>query len=146
MTGMARSVFDALVGDPRARGRVEFSAGVLPAAAGDAALVRLVWVNLLSNAVKFSSLKERCVIEVTGAIEAGQSVYHVRDDGAGFDMQYAGKLFGVFQRLHPAGQFEGTGIGLALVQRIVARHGGRVWAQGAVGRGATFSFSLPAPP
>jgi light-regulated signal transduction histidine kinase (bacteriophytochrome) len=117
--------------------------GELPAAEGDAALVRQVWINLLSNAVKFSSQKERAIIAVAGAREEDQAVYCVRDNGAGFDMQYAGKLFGVFQRLHTPEEFEGTGIGLALVQRIVLRHGGRVWAEAEVGKGATFSFSLP---
>ena len=144
MEAMVRSVFAEVVGDPAARARIECKIGELPGAEGDPALVRQVWVNLLSNAVKFSGHEERAEIEVAGAHEGSQSVYHVRDNGVGFDMQYAGKLFGVFQRLHALDQFEGTGIGLALVQRIVARHGGRVWAQGAVGRGATFSFSLPA--
>jgi PAS domain S-box-containing protein len=144
MREMAQSVFEEIVGDPGARARIDFRLGALPGAEGDAALVRQVWVNLIANAVKFSSLKEPCVIEVAGEPEGNQSVYHVRDNGVGFDMQYAHKLFGVFQRLHAPGDFEGTGIGLALVQRIVARHGGRVWAQGAVGEGATFSFSLPA--
>jgi len=143
MREMARSVFEEIVGAPGARKRIDFMVGELPEAEGDAALLRQVWVNLLSNAVKFSSLKEQCVIEVAGTLEGNQIVYHVRDNGAGFDMQYAGKLFGVFQRLHAADQFEGTGIGLALVQRIVTRHGGRVWAHGELEQGATFSFSLP---
>jgi light-regulated signal transduction histidine kinase (bacteriophytochrome) len=107
-------------------------------------VLRQVWVNLLSNAVKFSSRKEKPVIEVEGIMEGDTAVYRVRDNGAGFDMAYAGKLFGVFQRLHGMNEFEGTGVGLALVHRIVSRHGGRVWAEGAVGQGATFSFALPA--
>ena len=107
--------------------------------------VRTMEINgLLSNAVKYSSLKERSVIEVSGALEENRSVYHVRDSGVGFDMQYADKLFGVFQRLHGPDQFEGTGVGLAIVQRIVRRHGGRVWADARPGEGALFGFALPA--
>ncbi len=141
---LARSVFAEIVPDPEARAKIGFMVGELPDAAGDAALVRQVWVNLLSNAVKFSSRKERTVIEVTGVREGNQVVYCVRDNGAGFDMQYAGRLFGVFQRLHTTEEFVGTGIGLALVQRIVLRHGGRVRAEAEVGKGAAFFFSLPA--
>jgi light-regulated signal transduction histidine kinase (bacteriophytochrome) len=144
MTDLARSVFEEIVPDPGARARIGFSVGDLPPAEGDAALLRQVWFNLLSNAVKYSAKRPSPVIAVSGALEDGQAVYRVRDNGAGFDMQYAGKLFGVFQRLHAPDQYEGTGIGLALVQRIVARHGGRVAAHGEVDRGATFSFSLPA--
>jgi len=143
MGELARSVFAEIVGDEAARAKIAFTIGDLPEAAGDAALLRQVWVNLLANAVKFSAKKERPAIEVSGAREDDQVVYRVRDNGEGFDMQYAGKLFGVFQRLHSPEQFEGTGIGLALVQRIVARHGGSVRAEGEVGQGATFSFSLP---
>ena len=125
---------------PRA---VSMSVGDLPGAVGDAALVGRVWENLVSNAVKFSAQRERPEIRIEGAVAGGEAVYHVRDNGVGFDMQYVGKLFGVFHRLHAADEFEGTGVGLALVRRIVARHGGRVWAEGELGRGATFSFSLP---
>jgi PAS domain S-box-containing protein len=142
MEAMARSVFDEVVGDPAARARIDFTVGELPEAEGDAALVRQVWVNLLSNAVKYSSGRERSVIEVAGALEGEEVVYLVRDNGAGFDMRHAGKLFGVFQRLHGADEFEGTGIGLANVRQIVARHGGRTWAEGALDRGATVHFTL----
>lgn len=113
MAELARSVFTEAVGDDAARARIDFTAGALPDAAGDAALLRQAWVNLLANAVKFSAGQERPAIAVTGALEGAQAVYHVRDNGAGFEMQYAGKLFGVFQRLHAPDQFEGTGIGLA---------------------------------
>jgi PAS domain S-box-containing protein len=115
----------------------------LPAIVGDAGLLEQVWVNLISNAVKFSARAERPRIEL-GAREApDEVVYWVRDNGAGFDMRYAGKLFGVFQRLHRDSEFPGTGVGLAIVQRIVLGHGGSVRAQGAIGAGATFEFSLP---
>jgi len=145
MAEMARSVFEEIVGDPGARARIDFTVGELPEAEGDAALMRQVLVNLLSNAVKFSSRKERAVIAVSGEVEGGEVAYHVRDNGAGFDMKYVGKLFGVFQRLHGVDRFEGTGIGMALVKRIITRHGGRVWAEAEVDKGATFSFTLPSP-
>jgi len=139
---MARTVFAEIVADPGARTRIDFTAGELPDAEGDAALVRQVWVNLLSNAVKFTSLNPRSVIGVAGVLEGDEVVYHVRDNGVGFDPQYAHKLFGVFQRLHRADEFEGTGIGLANVRRIIARHGGRTWAEGKLNEGATFFFTL----
>lgn len=113
-------------------------------AAGDPPLIRQVWVNLLSNAVKFSSRKERPAVEVGSSVKDGEVVYYVKDNGTGFDMTYAGKLFGVFQRLHSVKEFEGTGVGLAIAQRIVTRHGGRIWAEAEPGKGATFYFSLPA--
>ena len=142
MTAMARTCFDELA-DPAARARIDFSIGCLPEVEADASLIQPVWINLLSNAVKYSSRKERPRIEVSGAVEGADAVYRIRDNGAGFDMRYAGKLFGVFQRLHGPGEFEGTGIGLALVKRIVARHRGTVGAEGALGEGAVFSFTLP---
>jgi PAS domain S-box-containing protein len=143
MEGMARQAFDESAG-PDDRARIDLRVGPMPIAHGDPALLRIVWDKLLSNAVKFSSKKARAHIEVGGEDHGGESVYFVRDDGAGFDMLYAGKLFGVFQRLHGAKEFEGRGGGLAAVRRIVGRHGGRVWAEGKPGEGATFSFSLPA--
>ena len=115
----------------------------LPAARGDSAMMRQVFVNLLSNALKFSRNKEPARIKVGGSIEGDEAVYYVKDNGAGFDMRSADKLFGVFQRLHTVTEFEGTGIGLAIVKRIITRHGGRVWAEGKVDEGATIYFALP---
>jgi signal transduction histidine kinase len=117
---------------------LEVHVGSLPPALGDASLLKQVWLNLLSNAVKYTRPRERAVIDVAGAIEGGEVVYTVRDNGVGFDMRYAARLFGVFQRLHAPHEFEGTGVGLALVQR-----GGRVWAEGKPDEGAVFYFSLP---
>ncbi len=115
----------------------------LPAAHGDPTLLRQVWANLLSNAVKYTLPQEIRNIQVGGYTQADMNVYYVQDSGVGFNPAYSDKLFGVFQRLHSAEEFEGTGVGLAIVQRIVHRHGGQVWAEGQVGRGATFYFSLP---
>jgi signal transduction histidine kinase len=112
---------------------------------GDGRLLRIALENLLSNAWKFTARRERARIEFGTRIEEGETVYYVRDDGAGFDMEYVSRLFGPFQRLHLTTEFPGTGIGLATVQRIVHRHGGRVWAEGAVDRGATFSFTIGRP-
>lgn len=106
----------------------------------------MVWealMNLLANAVKFSAANTEVVIELSGTAGEKENIYAVKDCGAGFDMQYTNKLFKVFERVHPTGQYEGPGIGLALVKRIIERHGGRVWAQGEVGKGATFFFALP---
>lgn len=109
---------------------------------GDPNLIEIMLRNLLGNAWKFTADQSRARIEVAASSMGGERVYYVRDDGAGFDMAYAGKLFGAFQRLHTEREFEGTGIGLATVKRIVTRHGGRIWAEGAVGMGATFYFTL----
>jgi PAS domain S-box-containing protein len=144
MSEAAKAAFLRVVPDSDMRAPVAFSMGALPEAQGDPALLSRVWENLLSNAVKFSAERPEPEIEVGGHTEGDEAIYQVRDNGVGFDMAYVEKLFGVFQRLHAQGEFEGTGIGLALVQRIVTRHGGRVWAEGELGRGATFSFSLPA--
>jgi len=124
--------------------KLKFTINTLIPAQGDQAMIRQVLINLLSNAVKFTRPKETPMIEVGGGREGNENIYYVKDNGVGFDMQYVGKLFGVFQRLHSAAEFEGTGVGLAIVQRIIHRHGGRVWADGKVGEGATFYFSLPA--
>ena len=118
----------------------------LPDAIADRRLVRQVMENLLSNALKFSRSREQRVVEVAGRKEDGMNVYSVRDNGVGFDMQYGEKMFEIFQRLHGPDEFEGTGIGLAIVKRIVTLHGGRVWAEGEPDRGATLYFTLPAAP
>jgi light-regulated signal transduction histidine kinase (bacteriophytochrome) len=123
--------------------KLKFTINTLIPGQGDQAMIRQVFVNLLSNAVKFTRPKERAVIEVDGRSEGNENVYTVKDNGVGFDMQYVDKLFGVFQRLHSSEEFEGTGVGLAIVQRIIHRHGGRVWAEGKVGEGASFYFTLP---
>lgn len=144
MTDLARSALGEVLGDPDAQARISLLVGDLPSVEGDPPLLKQVWVNLLSNAVKFSSKKEHAVIEVEGSLDGEMAVFRVRDNGAGFDMKFAERLFGVFQRLHGADEFEGTGVGLALVQRIVARHGGWVRAEGIPGEGATITFGLPA--
>jgi PAS domain S-box-containing protein len=142
MKAMAGSVFDELMTTENAGG-IDFHIHRLPSTAGDPVLIRQVWVNLLSNAIKFSSKKEQAVIEVGSKHSEDEHVYYVRDTGAGFEIEYVDKLFGVFQRLHGEKDFEGTGVGLAIVKRVVNRHGGRVWAEGEVNKGATFYFALP---
>jgi light-regulated signal transduction histidine kinase (bacteriophytochrome) len=115
----------------------------LPFVDGDATMLKQVYANLIANAVKYTGRRDHAIIEIGCAGEEdGRAVLFVRDNGAGFDMRYAHKLFGVFQRLHGSDEFEGTGIGLATVRRIVTRHGGRVWAEGRPGAGATFFFTL----
>jgi len=117
--------------------------GDLPPALGDHSLLYQVMVNLLTNAVKFTKSRPSAIIEVGGRIEDQENIYYVKDNGAGFDARFIGNLFRPFQRLHRSEEFEGTGVGLALVKRIIQRHGGRVWAEGKVDEGATFYFSLP---
>jgi signal transduction histidine kinase len=126
--------------------RVQLRLESLPQGMGDRNLLAQVWVNLLSNALKFSSKRESPAIEVNAIADEHEHIYFVRDNGAGFDPRYTAKLFGVFQRLHDAADFAGTGVGLALVHRIVTRHGGRVWADGKPDAGATFYFTLPRNP
>src|SRR5206468_1320092 len=143
MEELAASVFEELKADARNRD-VLIELQSLPPAFGDRNMIRQVFVGLIGNAFKFTRPRANAVIEI-GHKEtaAGQTIYYVRDNGVGFDMQYSSKLFGVFQRLHRPDEFEGTGVGLALAQRIIQRHGGRIWAEGKVNEGATFFFTLP---
>lgn len=142
------SLVATVVREGRYPANVQWRIAPLPRVRGDHAMLRQVWANLIDNAVKYSGKVAQPVVEIGSRTDAaaGELVCFVRDNGAGFDMRYAGKLFGVFQRLHGASEFEGTGIGLANVRRIITRHGGRTWAEGEPGRGATIYFSLPLQP
>ncbi|HUL92226.1 MAG TPA: PAS domain S-box protein [Burkholderiales bacterium] len=144
MRELVEEVLQGLRPEEVRRARIEI--GELPPARGDRSLLRQVWSNLIGNALKFSRGAFPPQIQIGGEQRGDEIEYFVKDNGAGFDQRYADKLFGVFQRLHSSSEFEGSGVGLALVQRIVARHGGRVAAEGAPGRGATFRFVLPLPP
>jgi len=145
MTHLAQSAFEQI--DATARSRVRhFAVKQLPPAYGDKAMLRQVFFNLVSNAVKFSSPKDQPEIEVGAAASNGLTTYYVKDNGVGFDQRFAAKLFGVFQRLHREDEFEGTGVGMALVKRIILRHQGTVWAEGRINEGATVYFALPVLP
>jgi light-regulated signal transduction histidine kinase (bacteriophytochrome) len=122
--------------------KTEVVVGKLPTLWADPVLIKQVFINLLSNALKFTRGKKNARVEIGSKIIKGETVYFVKDNGAGFDMRYADKLFGVFQRLHSEKEYEGTGIGLAIVQRIIHHHGGRVWAEAQVGKGAVFYFTV----
>ena len=139
---LANTIFEELVAQVPGR-RIRFEVHTVPPALGDKAMIRQVLINLLSNTIKFTRTRQEAVIEFGHATQSGEGAYYLKDNGVGFDMQYAGKLFGVFQRLHSVAEFEGTGVGLAIVYRIITRHGGRVWAQGEVDKGAAFFFTLP---
>ena len=142
VTGLVRGVVDDLRREQPQR-RVTWQLGALPDAQADALLLRQVFVNLLSNAFKFTRDTEQAVIEVGSETRGDERVFVVRDNGAGIDMTRAERLFDAFQRFHQSDQFEGSGVGLSIVQRIVQRHGGRIWAESAPGQGARFSFTLP---
>lgn len=142
MRGLARSTYESLMQlDPTRN--VEFKLGPLPVVWSDPLMIRQVFVNLISNALKFTKYRAQAVIEIGASEDKNEYTFYVKDNGAGFDMKFVDKLFGVFQRLHTSEEFEGTGIGLALVKRIIVRNGGRVWAEGAVDQGACFYFTLP---
>ena len=142
MDWMIRDVWQNLLTIHPDRNMTLHAEGIRPGM-GDRSLIREVFSNLLGNAVKFTRTREVTRIEVESRDQDNETIYSIRDNGIGFDMQYHDKLFGVFQRLHSASEYEGTGIGLALVNRIIHRHGGRVWAEGRVGEGAAFFFTLP---
>jgi PAS domain S-box-containing protein len=142
MTKMAVSMFKEAA-SPDVLEKLDFIIDDLPETYADPTYIKQVWINLISNAIKFTSLKSDAVIKIGGYADNGYNVYYIRDNGAGFNPEYSHKLFGVFQRLHKANEFEGTGVGLAIVQRIIHKHGGKVWADGKEDRGATFYFSLP---
>jgi PAS domain S-box-containing protein len=145
MAALARSAFESLTRDvPGRKPRLDLQP--LPPTHGDPAMLRQVFANLIGNAIKFSRLESEPVVEVGSHPGDRETVYYVRDNGVGFDERYIHKLFGVFQRLHSEEEFEGTGVGLALVQRVIQRHGGRVWAEGKLRQGATFYFTLPVQP
>ena len=140
---LARSVFEELKAINQGR-KLRLVVNNPPRGMGDLSMVQEVLVNLLSNAVKFTRKREMANIEIGGNVSDGYATYYVKDNGVGFDMAEADKLFGVFQRLHSADDYEGTGVGLAIVQRIITHHGGRVWADSEPDKGATFYFTLPA--
>jgi PAS domain S-box-containing protein len=142
MGALASSIYSELA-SPEVQQKFVCSVLAMPIAYGDATLLRQVWSNLLSNAIKYTLPKDERRIEVGGYPKDGMNVYYVKDNGVGFNPEYTHKLFGVFQRLHKADEFEGTGVGLAIVQRIIQRHGGLAWAEGKIGQGATIYFSIP---
>ena len=142
LTFLARTIFDECT-DGVAHRKIRLKLNPLLPARGDLSLIRQVLVNLLSNAIKYTGPRTEAEIELGSRVEGHENVYWIKDNGVGFDPKYAGKLFGIFQRLHSDEEFAGTGVGLALVQRIVHRHGGRVWAEGKLNEGAVFYFTLP---
>jgi len=141
MTHLATTVFEKMAPES-SRSRIDFKISTLPFVKGDAALLELVWQNLIDNAIKYSSEKEKAIIEVGSKREGDKEIYFIRDNGAGFDMKYVHKLFGVFERLYGLHEFEGTGVGLAIIKRILERHGAHAWAEGVLSEGATFYFSF----
>jgi light-regulated signal transduction histidine kinase (bacteriophytochrome) len=141
---LVKEVINDLDQNPAGNKKLQWNIFDLPEVKGDPELLKRVLINLLSNAIKYSGKKEKPVVEVGGYKKEAKNVFYIKDNGAGFDMSYYNKLFGVFQRLHKPDEFEGTGIGLAIVQRIISKSGGEVWAEAEVDKGATFYFSLPA--
>jgi len=145
MRALAKEVYEEQAALEPER-KLKFDLHPIPPARGSRAMIRQLWVNLISNAIKFTKGRESGEIEI-GTLDGADNVpvYFIKDNGAGFDMRYANKLFGVFQRLHTSEEFPGTGVGLSLIKSIAQRHGGRVWAEGVVGQGATFFFTIPEP-
>jgi light-regulated signal transduction histidine kinase (bacteriophytochrome) len=145
MKDLAQYALDALLSAEREKGRaVQVTLADLPSAWGDPAVIKKVWEILVSNALKFTRPRERAEIEIGATQNGGQIIYFVRDNGVGFDMQYAATLFGIFQRMHAPDEFEGAGVGLANLHRVVVRHGGKAWAESELEKGTTIFFSLPA--
>ena len=142
MNLLVKEVLEVLTHDSTDR-KITWKLTDLPGVLGDRGMLKQVWANLLDNAIKYTRNQKLAEISIGYQDEAKETVFCVDDNGVGFDMKYANKLFGVFQRLHSQAEFEGTGIGLANVQRIVSKHGGRVWAEAEPGKGAKFYFSLP---
>ena len=142
MKNMVNSIYHEVT-DEKQRKRIKINIAKLPEVEGDTTMMRQVWINLISNSVKFSSHRKQSIISVTSKKEEDKLIYCIKDNGAGFNMKYVDKVFEVFKRLHSEAEFEGTGIGLALVRRIISRHNGDIWAEGKVDKGATFCFSLP---
>ena len=142
MSSLAKNIYADFYQDTHGR-TIIFSVDDLPKAMGDRALITQVFTNLIGNAIKFTGEKDISKIEVGFNDDKEDNIYYVKDNGAGFDMKYYDKLFGLFQRLHTQDEFNGTGVGLSIVQRIVSRHGGRVWGEGEVDKGATIYFSIP---
>jgi signal transduction histidine kinase len=141
LASLARTVFEECAAGAVGR-RIQLKLNPLLPARGDPSLIRQVLANLLSNAIKYTGPRTEAEIELGSRVEGNENIYWIKDNGVGFDPRYVGKLFGIFQRLHTEDQFKGTGVGLALIQRIVVRHGGRVWAEGKLNEGAVFSFTL----
>jgi light-regulated signal transduction histidine kinase (bacteriophytochrome) len=142
MRSLAKAAYEEISSSDQ-KLRTKLKLGKLHKVFGDANLLRIIWNNLISNAIKYSSKEKISEIGIKSQIKYDSIVYSIKDNGVGFDMDYKHKLFGVFQRLHSEAEFEGNGVGLAIVQRIILKHGGKVWAEGEVGKGATFYFSLP---
>ena len=142
MESLVMNIFEELkpsIGDRD----VQLEIKSIPPANGDRTLLNQVFSNLITNSIKFTRIKEKAIIEVGAEKGKDENIYYVKDNGAGFNMKYVNKLFGLFQRLHGSDEFEGTGVGLSIVQRIVRRHGGRVWGEGEINEGATIYFTLP---
>jgi len=142
MESMVYSVYEEIATHDQ-KDTFDLSISSLPQCYGDSVLIKKVWSNLLSNALKYTMPKDERIIEVGNYSENGKNVYYVKDNGVGFNAKYAEKLFGIFQRLHRTDEFEGTGVGLAIVQQIIHRHGGEVWAEGKINKGSKFYFSMP---